>query len=140
MDLILEVVSIILGAVGSIAGAVALLYINRAKAAKDADLQSRKLEYQQRKLEQAEHDALFNEYRLIIESSKNMHAFLKEEIKGLRQDMADLYNDRRNCRKENEELRLRVSQLEDELRLVKRKLADPNSLSLFVPSTQESAL
>ena len=65
-----------------------------------------------------------------------MQTFLREEMKNLKKDIEELYNDRRNCRKENDELRVKVIQLEDELRSLRRRL-DNGGLSIV--SNQDAA-
>ena len=65
-----------------------------------------------------------------------MQSFLREEMKNLKKDIEELHNDRRNCRKENDEMRTKVIQLEDELRSLRRRL-DNGGLS--VVSNQDAA-
>ena len=65
-----------------------------------------------------------------------MQSFLREEMKNLKKDIEELHNDRRNCRKENDEMRTKVIQLEDELRSLRRRL-DNGGLSIV--SNQDAA-
>ena len=136
LDIILSAISILFGAAGSLAGAISFIYVNRLKAAKEADIKTKEISFKKQRLEHHESDTLFSEYRLIVESSKDMQAFLREEMKNLKKDIEELYNDRRNCRKENDELRVKVIQLEDELRSLRRRL-DNGGLSIV--SNQDAA-
>ena len=136
LDIILSAISILFGAAGSLAGAVSFIYVNRLKAAKEADIKTKEISFKKQRLEHHESDTLFSEYRLIVESSKDMQTFLREEMKNLKKDIEELYNDRRNCRKENDELRVKVIQLEDELRSLRRRL-DNGGLSIV--SNQDAA-
>lgn len=136
LDIILSAISIIFGAAGSLAGAISFIYVNRLKAAKEADIKTKEISFKKQRLEHHESDTLFSEYRLIVESSKDMQTFLREEMKNLKKDIEELYNDRRNCRKENDELRVKVIQLEDELRSLRRRL-DNGGLSIV--SNQDAA-
>ena len=136
LDIILSAISILFGAAGSLAGAISFIYVNRLKAAKEADIKTKEISFKKQRLEHHESDTLFSEYRLIVESSKDMQTFLREEMKNLKKDIEELYNDRRNCRKENDELRTKVIQLEDELRSLRRRL-DNGGLSIV--SNQEAA-
>ena len=136
LDIILSAISILFGAAGSLAGAISFIYVNRLKAAKEADIKTKEIILKQQRLDHHENDSLFSEYRLIVESSKDMQTFLREEMKNLKKDIEELYNDRRNCRKENDELRTKVIQLEDELRSLRRRL-DNGGLSIV--SNQEAA-
>ena len=136
LDIILSAISILFGAAGSLAGAISFIYVNRLKAAKEADIKTKEISFKKQRLEHHESDTLFSEYRLIVESSKDMQAFLREEMKNLNKDIEELYNDRRNCRKENDELRVKVIQLEDELRSLRRRL-DNGGLSIV--SNQDAA-
>ena len=136
LDIILSAISILFGAAGSLAGAISFIYVSRLKAAKEADIKTKEIILKQQRLDHHENDSLFSEYRLIVESSKDMQTFLREEMKNLKKDIEELYNDRRNCRKENDELRTKVIQLEDELRSLRRRL-DNGGLSLV--SNQEAA-
>jgi predicted RNase H-like nuclease (RuvC/YqgF family) len=136
LDIILSAISILFGAAGSLAGAISFIYVNRLKAAKEADIKTKEISFKKQRLEHHESDTLFSEYRLIVESSKDMQSFLREEMKNLKKDIEELYNDRRNCRKENDELRIKVIQLEDELRSLRRRL-DNGGLSLV--SNQDAA-
>jgi uncharacterized membrane protein len=135
-NIILAAISIILGAVGSLAGAISVIYVNKLKSEKASDIKTKEIILKQQRLDHHENDSLFSEYRLIVESSKDMQTFLREEMKNLKKDIEELYNDRRNCRKENDELRTKVIQLEDELRSLRRRL-DNGGLSLV--SNQEAA-
>ena len=135
-NIILSAVSIIFGAVGSLAGAISVIYVNKLKSEKASDVKTKEIIFKQQRLDHHENDSLFSEYRLIVESSKDMQTFLREEMKNLKKDIEELYNDRRNCRKENDELRTKVIQLEDELRSLRRRL-DNGGLSLV--SNQEAA-
>ncbi len=135
-NIILAAISILFGAAGSLAGAISVVYVNRIKAAKEADIKTKEIIFKKQRLEHHENDTLFSEYRLIVESSKDMQTFLREEMKNLKKDIEELYNDRRNCRKENDELRTKVIQLEDEFRFLRRRL-DNGGLSLV--SNQEAA-
>jgi predicted nucleic acid-binding Zn-ribbon protein len=121
-EIALSAVSIIIGAIGSIAGAVSMIYINKLKTSKTAEVELQKLNLQQQRMEHKEHDTIFEEYRMIVETTKSMHDFIRNEIVDLKKDMEELQNDRRNCRKENDELRKRVIQLEEEIIGLKRKL------------------
>ena len=136
LDIILSAISILFGAAGSLAGAISFIYVNRLKAAKEADIKTKEISFKKQRLEHHESDTLFSEYRLIVESSKDMQTFLREEMKNLKKDIEELYNDRRNCRKENDELRVKVIQLEDELRSLRRRL-DNGGLSII--SNQDAA-
>jgi uncharacterized membrane protein len=136
LDIILSAISIIFGAAGSLAGAISFIYVNKLKAAKEADIKTKEIIFKKQRLEHHENDTLFSEYRLIVESSKDMQTFLREEMKNLKKDIEELYNDRRNCRKENDELRTKVIQLEDELRSLRRRL-DNGGLSIV--SNQDAA-
>ena len=136
LDIILSAISILFGAAGSLAGAISFIYVNRLKAAKEADIKTKEISFKKQRLEHHESDTLFSEYRLIVESSKDMQTFLREEMKNLKKDIEELYNDRRNCRKENDELRVKVIQLEDELRSLRRRL-DNGGLSIV--SNQDAA-
>lgn len=135
-NIILAAISIIFGAVGSLAGAISVIYVNKLKSEKASDIKTKEIILKQQRLDHRENDSLFSEYRLIVESSKDMQTFLREEMKNLKKDIEELYNDRRNCRKENDELRIKVTQLEDELRSLKRRL-DNGGLTLV--SNQEVA-
>ena len=136
LDIILSAISILFGAAGSLAGAISFIYVSRLKAAKEADIKTKEIIFKKQRLEHHENDTLFSEYRLIVESSKDMQSFLREEMKNLKKDIEELHNDRRHCRKENDELRLKVIQLEDELRSLKRRL-DNGGLNIL--SNQEAA-
>lgn len=135
-NIVLAAISIIFGAVGSLAGAISIIYVNKLKSEKASDIKTKEIILKQQRLDHHENDSLFSEYRLIVESSKDMQTFLREEMKNLKKDIEELYNDRRNCRKENDELRTKVIQLEDELRSLRRRL-DNGGLSLV--SNQEAA-
>ena len=135
-NIILAAISIIFGAVGSLAGAISVIYLNKLKSEKASDIKTKEIILKQQRLDHHENDSLFSEYRLIVESSKDMQTFLREEMKNLKKDIEELYNDRRNCRKENDELRTKVIQLEDELRSLRRRL-DNGGLSIV--SNQEAA-
>ena len=135
-NIVLAAISIIFGAAGSLAGAISFIYVSRLKAAKEADIKTKEIILKKQRLEHHENDTLFSEYRLIVESSKDMQSFLREEMKNLKKDIEELYNDRRNCRKENDELRTKVIQLEDELRSLRRRL-DNGGLSIV--SNQDAA-
>ncbi len=135
-NIVLAAISIIFGAVGSLAGAISVVYVNKLKSEKTSDIKTKEIVFKKQRLEHHENDSLFSEYRLIVESSKDMQTFLREEMKNLKKDIEELYNDRRNCRKENDELRTKVIQLEDELRSLRRRL-DNGGLSLV--SNQEAA-
>ena len=135
-NIILAAISIIFGAVGSLAGAISVIYVNKLKSEKTSDIKTKEIILKQQRLDHHENDSLFSEYRLIVESSKDMQSFLREEMKNLKKDIEELYNDRRNCRKENDELRTKVIQLEDELRSLRRRL-DNGGLSIV--SNQEAA-
>ena len=135
-NIILAAISIIFGAVGSLAGAISVIYVNKLKSEKASDIKTKEIILKQQRLDHHENDSLFSEYRLIVESSKDMQTFLREEMKNLKKDIEELYNDRRNCRKENDELRTKVIQLEDELRSLRRRL-DNGGLSIV--SNQEAA-
>ena len=136
LDVILSAISILFGAAGSLAGAISVIYVNRLKASKDAELRAKEISFRKQRLDHHEHDSLFGEYRLIVESSKDMQSFLREEMKNLKKDIEELHSDRRNCRKENDELRVRVLQLEDELRALRRKL---ETGGLSIVSNQDAA-
>ena len=136
LDIILSAISIIFGAVGSLAGAISVIYVNKLKSEKASDIKTKEITLKQQRLDHHENDSLFSEYRLIVESSKDMQTFLREEMKNLKKDIEELYNDRRNCRKENDELRTKVIQLEDELRSLRRRL-DNGGLSIV--SNQDAA-
>ena len=136
LDIILSAISILFGAAGSLAGAISVIYVSRLKAAKEAEVKHKEITLKQQRLEHHTHDSLFGEYRMIVESSKDMQSFLREEMKNLKRDIEELHSDRRNCRKENDELRTKVIQLEDELRSLKRRL-DNGGLSLV--SNQDAA-
>lgn len=135
-NIILSAISIIFGAVGSLAGAISVIYVNKLKSEKASDIKTKEIILKQQRLDHHENDSLFSEYRLIVESSKDMQTFLREEMKNLKKDIEELYNDRRNCRKENDELRTKVIQLEDELRSLRRRL-DNGGLSIV--SNQDAA-
>ena len=135
-NIILAAISIIFGAVGSLAGAISVIYVNKLKSEKASDMKTKEIILKQQRLDHHENDSLFSEYRLIVESSKDMQSFLREEMKNLKKDIEELYNDRRNCRKENDELRTKVIQLEDELRSLRRRL-DNGGLSVI--SNQDAA-
>ena len=135
-NIVLAAISIIFGAVGSLAGAISVIYVNKLKSEKTSDMKTKEIILKQQRLDHHENDSLFSEYRLIVESSKDMQTFLREEMKNLKKDIEELYNDRRNCRKENDELRTKVIQLEDELRSLRRRL-DNGGLSIV--SNQEAA-
>ena len=135
-NIILAAISIIFGAVGSLAGAISVIYVNKLKSEKTSDMKTKEITLKQQRLDHHENDSLFSEYRLIVESSKDMQSFLREEMKNLKKDIEELYNDRRNCRKENDELRTKVIQLEDELRSLRRRL-DNGGLSVI--SNQDAA-
>ena len=135
-NIVLAAISIIFGAVGSLAGAISVIYVNKLKSEKTSDMKTKEIILKQQRLDHHENDSLFSEYRLIVESSKDMQTFLREEMKNLKKDIEELYNDRRNCRKENDELRTKVIQLEDELRSLRRRL-DNGGLSLV--SNQDAA-
>ena len=102
-NIILAAISIIFGAVGSLAGAISVIYVNKLKSEKASDIKTKEIILKQQRLDHHENDSLFSEYRLIVESSKDMQTFLREEMKNLKKDIEELYNDRRNCRKENDE-------------------------------------
>jgi len=136
LDIILSAISILFGAAGSLAGAISFIYVSRLKAAKEADIKTKEIVFKKQRLEHHENDTLFSEYRLIVESSKDMQSFLREEMKNLKRDIEELHSDRRNCRKENDELRTKVIQLEDELRSLRRRL-DNGGLSIL--SNQDAA-
>lgn len=136
LDVILSAISILFGAVGSLAGAISVIYVNKLKSEKASDIKAKEMTLKKQRLEHHESDTLFSEYRLIVESSKDMQTFLREEMKNLKKDIEELYNDRRNCRKENDELRVKVIQLEDELRSLRRRL-DNGGLSIV--SNQDAA-
>lgn len=136
LDVILSAISILFGAVGSLAGAISVIYVNKLKSEKASDIKTKEIVLKQQRLDHHENDSLFSEYRLIVESSKDMQTFLREEMKNLKKDIEELYNDRRNCRKENDELRTKVIQLEDELRSLRRRL-DNGGLSIV--SNQDAA-
>ena len=136
LDIILSAISILFGAAGSLAGAISFIYVNRLKAAKEADIKTKEMIFKKQRLEHHEHDTLFSEYRLIVESSKDMQSFLRDEMKNLKKDIEELHSDRRNCRKENDELRTKVIQLEDEIRALRRRL-DNGGLSIV--SNQDAA-
>ena len=136
LDVILSAISILFGAIGSLAGAMSVIYVNRLKAEKEADIKTKEVVLRKQRQDHHEHDSLFGEYRMIVESSKDMQSFLREEMKNLKRDIEELHNDRRTCRKENDELRAKVMQLEDELRSVKRRL-DNGGLSIV--SNQDAA-
>jgi hypothetical protein len=136
LDIILSAISILFGAAGSLAGAISFIYVNRLKAAKEADIKTKEIIFKKQRLEHHEHDSLFSEYRLIVESSKDMQSFLREEMKNLKKDIEELHSDRRTCRKENDELRTKIIQLEDELRSLRRRL-DNGGLSIV--SNQDAA-
>lgn len=135
-NIVLSAISIIFGAVGSLAGAISVIYVNKLKSEKASDIKTKEIILKQQRLDHHENDSLFSEYRLIVESSKDMQTFLREEMKNLKKDIEELYNDRRNCRKENDELRTKVIQLEDELRSLRRRL-DNGGLSIV--SNQDAA-
>lgn len=135
-NIVLAAISIIFGAVGSLAGAISVIYVNKLKSEKASDIKTKEIILKQQRLDHHENDSLFSEYRLIVESSKDMQTFLREEMKNLKKDIEELYNDRRNCRKENDELRTKVIQLEDELRSLRRRL-DNGGLSIV--SNQDAA-
>ena len=135
-NIVLSAISIIFGAVGSLAGAISVIYVNKLKSEKASDIKTKEITLKQQRLDHHENDSLFSEYRLIVESSKDMQTFLREEMKNLKKDIEELYNDRRNCRKENDELRTKVIQLEDELRSLRRRL-DNGGLSIV--SNQDAA-
>jgi len=135
-NIVLAAISIIFGAVGSLAGAISVIYVNKLKSEKASDMKTKEIILKQQRLDHHENDSLFSEYRLIVESSKDMQTFLREEMKNLKKDIEELYNDRRNCRKENDELRTKVIQLEDELRSLRRRL-DNGGLSIV--SNQDAA-
>ena len=135
-NIVLAAISIIFGAVGSLAGAISVIYVNKLKSEKASDIKTKEIILKQQRLDHHENDSLFSEYRLIVESSKDMQTFLREEMKNLKKDIEELYNDRRNCRKENDELRTKVIQLEDELRSLRRRL-DGGGLSIM--SNQDAA-
>ena len=135
-NIILAAVSILFGAIGSLAGAISVIYVNKLKSEKASDIKTKEIVLKQQRLDHHENDSLFSEYRLIVESSKDMQTFLREEMKNLKKDIEELYNDRRNCRKENDELRTKVIQLEDELRSLRRRL-DNGGLSIV--SNQDAA-
>jgi uncharacterized membrane protein len=135
-NIVLAAISIIFGAVGSLAGAISVIYVNKLKSEKASDIKTKEIILKQQRLDHHENDSLFSEYRLIVESSKDMQSFLREEMKNLKKDIEELYNDRRNCRKENDELRTKVIQLEDELRSLRRRL-DGGGLSIM--SNQDAA-
>jgi predicted RNase H-like nuclease (RuvC/YqgF family) len=137
LDIILSAISIIFGAAGSLAGAISFIYVSRLKAAKEADIKTKEIIFKKQRLEHHENDTLFSEYRLIVESSKDMQSFLREEMKNLKKDIEELHNDRRHCRKENDELRLKVIQLEDEIRALRRRLDNNGGLSIV--SNQDAA-
>ena len=136
LDIILSAISILFGAAGSLAGAISFIYVSRLKAAKEADIKTKEIIFKKQRLEHHENDTLFSEYRLIVESSKDMQSFLREEMKNLKKDIEELHNDRRSCRKENDELRTKVIQLEDELRSLRRRL-DNGGISIM--SNQDAA-
>jgi uncharacterized membrane protein len=127
LDVILSAISILFGAIGSLAGAMSVIYVNRLKAEKEADIKTKEVVLRKQRQDHHEHDSLFGEYRMIVESSK---------MKNLKKDIEELHNDRRTCRKENDELRAKVMQLEDELRSFRRRL-DNGGLGLV--SNQDAA-
>lgn len=137
LDVILSAISILFGAAGSLAGAFSLIYVNKLKAAKEAEIKNKEMNLRQQRLEHHEQDSLFGEYRMIVESSKDMQSFLRDEMKNLKKDIEELHNDRRHCRKENDELRLKIIQLEDEIRSLKRRVDNGGGLSIV--SNQDAA-
>ena len=127
IEIVLTIVSIAIGAVGSIAGAAAMVYTHKLRSTKNAEVELQKLNLQQQRMEHKEHDTIFEEYRMIVETTKSMHEFIKGEITDMRKEMDVLQNDRRNCRKENDELRARIIQLEEEVISLKRKLFEKDA-------------
>ena len=136
IDLAIAVAAIVIGAMGSVASALSMYFVNKMRNAKNAEIEQQRLELQQQKQDHREHDSIFGEYRIMVETSQSLHSFLRDEIINLKKDIDELQNDRRNCRKENDELRARVLQLEEELASIKRRLPDGGVLSIV---TSENA-
>ena len=136
IDLAIAVAAIVIGAMGSVASALSMYFVNKMRNAKNAEIEQQRLELQQQKQDHKEHDSIFGEYRIMVETSQSLHSFLRDEIINLKKDIDELQNDRRNCRKENDELRARVLQLEEELASIKRRLPDGGVLSIV---TSENA-
>lgn len=130
IDLAIAVAAIVIGAMGSVASALSMYFVNKMRNAKNAEIEQQRLELQQQKQDHREHDSIFGEYRIMVETSQSLHSFLRDEIINLKKDIDELQNDRRNCRKENDELRARVLQLEEELASIKRRLPDGGVLSI----------
>ena len=112
IDLAIAIAAIVIGAMGSVASALSMYFVNKMRNAKNAEIEQQRLELQQQKQDHREHDSIFGEYRIMVETSQSLHSFLRDEIINLKKDIDELQNDRRNCRKENDELRARVLQLE----------------------------
>lgn len=136
IDLAISIAAIVIGALGSLASALSMYFVNKMRNAKNAEIEQQRLELQQQKQDHREHDSIFGEYRIMVETSQSLHTFLRDEIINLKKDIDELQNDRRNCRKENDELRSRVLQLEEELASIKRRLPDGGVLSIV---TSENA-
>jgi chromosome segregation ATPase len=136
IDLAIAIAAIVIGAMGSVASALSMYFVNKMRNAKNAEIEQQRLELQQQKQDHREHDSIFGEYRIMVETSQSLHSFLRDEIINLKKDIDELQNDRRNCRKENDELRARVLQLEEELASIKRRLPDGGVLSIV---TSENA-
>jgi len=136
LDLIIAIAAIVIGAVGSLASAASMYFVNKMRSSKAAEIEQQRLDLQQQKQEHKEHDSIFGEYRVMVETSQSLHTFLRDEIISLKKDIEELQNERRNCRKENDELRNRVLQLEDELATIKRRLPEGGVLSIV---TSENA-
>lgn len=136
IDLAIAIAAIVIGAMGSVASALSMYFVNKMRNAKNAEIEQQRLELQQQKQDHKEHDSIFGEYRIMVETSQSLHSFLRDEIINLKKDIDELQNDRRNCRKENDELRARVLQLEEELASIKRRLPDGGVLSIV---TSENA-
>ena len=139
LDSIMAVAAIVIGALGSFASAASMYFVNKMRASRNAEIELQKLDLQQQKQEHKEHDSIFGEYRIMVETSQSLHSFLRDEILNLKKDIEDLQNDRRNCRKENDELRARVVQLEDELVFIKRRLPEGGVLSIVSPDNESAA-
>ena len=45
LDIILSAISILFGAAGSLAGAISFIYVNRLKAAKEADIKTKEISF-----------------------------------------------------------------------------------------------
>ena len=138
-DSIVAVAAIIIGALGSVSSAAAMYFVNKMRASRSAEIELQKLELQQQKQDHKEHDSIFGEYRLMVETSQSLHSFLRDEILNLKKDIEVLQDDRRSCRKENDELRARVLQLEDELVSIKRRLPEGGVLSIVSPDRESAA-